>query len=77
MLETRKISSNNKQQNLELIKRNREQMEKYKTTSAVVDFNMILINNMHQTQRYTKVDGKKKIPHECALQESWSSYINI
>lgn len=39
-------------------------MEKYKTTSAV-DFNMIPINNMHQTQRYTKVDGREKIPHEC------------
>ena len=35
-------------------------MEKYKTTSAVVDFNMIPINNMHQTQRYTKVDGREK-----------------
>lgn len=38
-------------------------MGKYKTTSAVVDFNMIPINTMHQTQRHTKVDGREKKYH--------------
>lgn len=39
---------------------NREQMEKYKTTSAVVAFRMIPINNMHQIQRHPKVGREKK-----------------